>query len=114
MQLDGRRGHNEIRDGKYFETLKYVVRYEDGEAVEIPIYAELDIEHFRQKEITPIPGAMLGWVRRDDTSGDNAVAYVKQWNNPHPEKAIATIDIVRGKEPRGQSAVLAITAAKRQ
>ena len=113
MRLDARRNRNEIRDGKLFETLKYVVRYEDGEAVEIPIYAEQDIEHFRQSEVTAIPGAMLGWVRREEQSGDSTVAYVKQWNNPHPEKTITAIDIVRGAEPRGQTAVLAITVGSK-
>ena len=112
MKLDARRNRDEIRDGKLYETLKYVVCYADGESAEIPVYAEADVEHYRQKDVTAIPGAMLGWVRRDADSGDSAVAYVKQWNNPHPDKAIATIDVVRGQDPRGPAAVLAITAAK--
>ncbi|MCL2625108.1 MAG: hypothetical protein FWD31_15720, partial [Planctomycetaceae bacterium] len=126
MRLDARRNRDEIRDGRLFETLKYVVRYADGQTEEIPIYAELDIENHRQKDVMPIPGAMLGWVRRDnadnasvdnasagDNSGDTAVAYVKQWNNPHPDKTIASIDIVRGKDPRGPVAVLAVTGGKK-
>ncbi|MCL2711259.1 MAG: hypothetical protein FWE95_10300, partial [Planctomycetaceae bacterium] len=114
MQLEGRRGNNERRDGKYFETLQYVVHYTDGSSEVIPIYAELDIEHFRQSEVTAIPGAMIGWVRKADGNNDHAVAYVKQWNNPHPDKTIATIDVVPGAEPRGRAAVLAITAAVRE
>jgi len=112
MKLDARRNRDEIRDGKTFETLKYVVHYEDGERTEIPIVAETDIENYCQKEVTPISGAMLGWVRKDEKTSENAVAYIKQWNNPHPEKTIASLDIVRGKEPRGPAAVLAVTAAK--
>jgi beta-galactosidase len=114
MKLDARRNREEIRDGKRFETLKYVVRYEDGKTEEVPIYAELDIEHFRQKEVSAIPGAMLGWVRRDEASGDYAAAYVKRWNNPYPSKAIVSIDVVRGKDFRGASAVLGITAARKE
>ena len=122
MRLDARRNRDEIRDGKLFETLKYVVRYDDGDTAEIPIYAEADIENYRQKDVTAIPGAMLGWVRRDHIAGDAsngdnpadyAVSYVKQWNNPHPVKTIAAIDVLPGETPRGPAAVLGITAGNR-
>lgn len=41
-----------------------------------------------------------------------AAAYSMQWTNPHPEKPIAEIDVLPGKDAgRGVVALLAVTAA---
>jgi hypothetical protein len=39
------------------------------------------------------------------------VAYAKQWNNPHPDVEIRSIDMLPGAQPRGIPALLALTAA---
>ena len=41
-----------------------------------------------------------------------AVAYSMQWNNPHPELEIKSIDLVFGPDRRAIPALLAITAAR--
>jgi beta-galactosidase len=109
-----RRNHEELRNDKRFEMIRYVVHYVDGKTLDIPVDAEIDVEDYCRRKVTPIPGARLGWVcpyETSNTTTDFAVAYIKQWNNPRPEIAVKSLDIVCGKEPRGTVAVLAITAA---
>jgi hypothetical protein len=40
------------------------------------------------------------------------VAYVRQWTNPRPGVAIATIDLLPGKDNAGVPVLLALTAAR--
>lgn len=110
-KLDRRRNRDELRDGKAFELFKYVIRYADGQTLEVPIYSEIDIDDYKRKPPVPIPGAMLAWTRKYDNSEDSAVAYIKQWTNPRSDIEIESIDIVRGKDDIGRPAILAITTA---
>ncbi|MDR0871312.1 MAG: hypothetical protein LBN39_11030 [Planctomycetaceae bacterium] len=111
-KIDRRRNRDEIRDGKQFELFKYVVRYTDGKTIEIPIISEVDIDNYKQQNVVPISGATLGWVRKYEGTDQTAVAYVKQWTNPHPESVIESIDLVHGKDNVGSAAVLGITVAR--
>lgn len=110
-RLDARRNNDEIRDRKKFEMLRYVVNYADGQTATIPIYAELDIDDYRQKNPQPLPGANLAWTKPFAGSDLSAVAWVKQWDNPRPDVAIKSVDVVYGSDRRGVPAVLAITTA---
>jgi len=111
-RIDRRRRPNEIKDGKTFELARYAVNYADGETVEIPVLAEIDVEHYHQKEPAVIPGAQLAWILPYKDTDQQAVAYSKQWRNPRPDVVIQTIDILPGKDNAGVPAVLAITAAQ--
>jgi beta-galactosidase len=111
-RLDQRRNQQEVKQDARYEMLRYVVTYADGGTESIPIYAEIDIEHYVQKSPAAIPGAQIAWVRPYEGTDLSAVAYSKQWNNPHPEKEIKTLDVVYGAQRRGVPAVLAITAAE--
>jgi hypothetical protein len=91
--------------------LRYVVTYADGQTANIPIYAEIDIENYRQQDPTALPGAQIAWTRRYEGTDSYAVAYVKQWDNPRPGVPIKSLDVVYGEQKRGVPAVLAITAA---
>jgi hypothetical protein len=50
-------------------------------------------------------------VGKYEGSNESAVAYAKQWNNPRPDVAIKSVDMVYGADRRGVPVLLAITAA---
>jgi len=111
-RIDERRSEAERRDRKAFELFHYVVRYADGKEEQVPILAELDVEDYKQEgDPRPIPGAQIAWARPYAGTAASAVAYSKQWNNPRPDVAIASIDVAYPAARRGVPAVLAITAA---
>jgi hypothetical protein len=89
-----------------------VVRYADGQTVEVPIICEMDIDHFAQREPRALPGAQVAWSAKFDDAEEQAVVYAKQWNNPRPDAPISTVDMVYGKDKdRGVPVLIAITAA---
>jgi beta-galactosidase len=110
-RVDRRLNDREKREGKVFELAKYIVHYADGQTVEIPLIAEKDVEHYVQKTPAAIPGSQIAWTKKYDTSDDTAVAYMKQWTNPRPDVAVATIDLLPGKDNAGVPVLLALTAA---
>jgi beta-galactosidase len=110
-RLDARRNPQEVKEKKRYEMLRYVVHYEDGERAEVPIYAETDIDDYRQESPRTLPGAQIAWTRPYEGTGQTAVAYSKQWNNPRPDVTIKSIDMVYGSEPRGVPALIAVTTA---
>jgi beta-galactosidase len=111
-RIDRRRSANDIKQGKTFELARYVVNYADGQKVEIPIVAEVDVEDYSQKAPAVLPGAQLAWVKPYEGTDLSAVAYSKQWANPRPDVVVQSIDILPGKDNAGLPAVLAITAAR--
>lgn len=110
-RLDARRNPQEIKEKKKYEMLRYVVHYADGRSVDVPIYAEIDIDAYRQKTPRALPGAQIAWTRPYEGTDQNTVAYSKQWNNPRPDVTITSIDMVYGSQPRGVPVLLAVTTA---
>jgi hypothetical protein len=111
-RLDRRMNDREREERKRFELCRYVVHYADGQAIEVPVFAEMDIDHFTQREPKAIPGAQVAWTAKFDDSEESAVAYAKQWNNPRSGIEIKSVDMVYGKDKdRGVPALLAVTAA---
>jgi hypothetical protein len=114
-RLDRRLTPDELKKNKRYELFRYTIHYADGETAQAPVYAEIDIDGYRQKQPQSLPGAQLGWVGRYETGDEKAVAYVRQWNNPRAGVPIASIDVSYGEDnahgERGVPAVLAITAA---
>jgi beta-galactosidase len=110
-RIDQRRNNDELRDNKRFEMARYIINYADGQSVALPIYSEIDIENYKQETPKAIPGAQLAWVSKYEGSNESAVAYSKQWNNPHPDVTIKSIDMTYGADKRGVPVLLAITAA---
>jgi beta-galactosidase len=111
-RLDQRMTDDDRKKKKQFEMLRYVVHYADGQQVDVPIHAEIDIHNYKQKAPAAIPGAQIAWSKPYDGTEYSALAYSKQWNNPRPEVEITTIDMVYGKDRRGVPALLALTAAR--
>ncbi len=110
-RIDAPLSPDDRRKHRQFETLRYVIHYADGTTTNLPIYAEVDIADFRQKDPAPIPGAQIAWTAPYAGTDFSAVAYSKQWNNPRPNVEISTIDMVYGEQRRGLPALLALTAA---
>jgi beta-galactosidase len=113
-RMDQRRNDNERKENKKFEMARYIVNYADGQKLTVPVYAEIDIDDFRQKTPTAIPGAQIAWTRPYEGTGYSAVAYSMQWNNPRPDVAITSIDMTYGPDKRGVPVLLAVTAATAQ
>ena len=111
MKLDHRMNADEWKKGRRYETLRYVVHYAGGETANVPVYAEYDIHHYRQKTPRVIQGAEIAWAAKFAGSDEHAVAYAMQWTNPRPDVEVRSIDMLYGKERRGVPVLLALTAA---
>ena len=110
-RVDRRRNQDEVKKGTKFELARIVVHYADGKTEEMPVYAELQVENYRQKTPAAIPGAQLAWSRPYEKTDQFAAAYSVQWNNPRPGVEITSIDMLPGKDKAGVPALLAVTAA---
>jgi beta-galactosidase len=111
-RIDHRMDDHEREQRQRFELCKYVIHYADGQSEELPIASEIDIDNFQQHDPKPLPGAQIAWTARFDGSEDSAALYSKQWNNPHPQVEIRSVDLIPGKDKdRGVPALLGITAA---
>ncbi len=111
-RLDRRADERERQEQKRIELARYVVHYVDGRTAEVPVYAEINIDHFVQKDPKSLPGAQLAWSAAYPNSDESAAVYAQQWNNPRSGVRIATVDLVYGKDKeRGVPVLIAITAA---
>jgi beta-galactosidase len=111
-RIDQPRNDQENREGKRFELARYVVTYADGTVVKVPVFEELDVDNYRQKNPRDLPGARVAWSKAFADGSDSATAYVMQWTNPRPDVVIATIGLQYGNDRRGVPVLLAVTAAK--
>lgn len=111
-RMGTRMNEKDRRERKAPVMFKYVVHYADGQSVEVPIRAEIDIENYVQKTPAAIPGAQIAWTRPYENSNEQAVAYAKQWNNPRPEAEIRTVDLIPVEASRGTPVLLALTAVQ--
>ena len=109
-RMDNPRNEQERRENRKFEMARYIIHYADGQTATVPIYAEIDIDSYRQATPQALRGAQIAWTKPYG-NGQSAVAYAKQWNNPRPGVAISSIDFHYGSDRRGVPALLAITAA---
>ncbi len=110
-RIDQRMNQDEVRDKKQFELAKYVVYYADGQSVDVPVILQRDVEDYKQQSPLAIPGAQIAWTKPYAGTDQHAVAYAMQWNNPRPDAAIQSVDLLYGKDRRGVPVLLALTAA---
>jgi len=96
-------------------VFKYVVHYADGKTAEIPVIWNQGVGHWLNRNPKSLLNAQIGWAStfENDTSGDKAVVYSMQWDNPNPAVEIKSVDMLyAGDGDRwGAPALLAITAA---
>jgi len=110
-RIDSRRSQDDIRRGRKLEMADYIVHYADGKEERVPVYAEIDVDDYRQEHPAPLPGAQVAWTKQFNGSNLNAVAYSMQWTNPRPDVPITSIDLVYGPDRVGVPALIAVTAA---
>ena len=110
-RVDRRLNDRERREGKQAEMFRYVVHYADGSEAVVPVVNETHIDDYRQKKPQALPGAQLAWTTPYANSDVSAAAFAMQWNNPRPDVAIKTIDMVYGGERCGVPCLIAVTAA---
>lgn len=91
---------------------RYVIRYTDGESVEVPVVLHQGATSHRTESPAGLPGATLAWTTT--AGGSQLVVHQMPWTNPRPEVGIETIDVVSPEKPGdryGVPVVLGITAA---
>ncbi|MCL1888703.1 MAG: hypothetical protein FWF96_07540, partial [Kiritimatiellaeota bacterium] len=93
----------------------YRVRYEDGATVDIPVVWRRDIGPWQSAAPESFANAAMAWAGpAPEGTPNRPVLYMMQWDNPHPEKAVSTVDLYRAEDGKwGVPAVLAITSATR-
>ena len=80
----------------------YTVHYEDGEEISIPVEYMGNVQHYRRKYADPLRGqynrhtGYVGTWFSDPTleekyGGEDVLLTSLVWENPHPEKRIASI-----------------------
>ncbi|WPJ95621.1 glycoside hydrolase family 2 TIM barrel-domain containing protein [Coraliomargarita algicola] len=88
------------------EVARYIIHYSDGTQVVFPIRYGLEISEWWKPQ--PLSQAKVAWSGRN--LGQSPIGiYSTPWSNPHPEKEIATIDMIGNLSPT-QVVLLAITA----
>ncbi|MBR3087059.1 MAG: beta-galactosidase trimerization domain-containing protein [Kiritimatiellae bacterium] len=78
-------------EGVETEIMRYVVHYADGTDETVPVVARRDIDDWwidGRKRAAATARCRIGW-----RNSENRGFCVLRWDNPHPEKTIATIDV---------------------
>lgn len=114
-RIDRPMSEREREAGAKIELCKYVVRYADGERVEVPVYLGLDVDSWLQASAPrALPGAQLAWTLAYPDEEHHAALYAMQWNNPRPEGEIESVDLVYGADgERGVPVLVGLTAVGR-
>jgi beta-galactosidase len=93
-------------------VFQYVVHYEDGQSVTFPVRLNDGVQHWLQAgKPADLTAAKVAWSR--PMSGlSNGVLYAMPWNNPRPQSAIASVDMVPASDEKdlGTPALFAISA----
>jgi beta-galactosidase len=96
-------------------AFKYVVHYADGKTADVPVVWGQGVGHWLNKNPKALLNAQVGWAApfENDPSGDKAVVYSMQWDNPNPGVEIQSVDMMYAGDGDkwGAPALLAITAA---
>ena len=78
-------------EGGNAEVMRYVVRYADGTSETIPVLARRDIDDWwmdSRKKQAATARCRVGWK-----NSENRGFHILRWDNPHPDKTIASIDM---------------------
>jgi len=85
------------------ETGLYIVHYEDGTALIIPIVKGKDIRDWWNLDGSkPVSRAVVGWQGSNPPAKAKNVElrlYVGMWKNPHPAKQVTHVDYVLARTP---------------
>jgi outer membrane protein assembly factor BamB len=95
----------------------YTVNYQDKSQEQIAIVYGKDVSDWWFQEGAAVPsGAKVAWTGANDaarkTSGSRIRLFRSTWNNPHPERTIASIDFTATNNAKAAPFCVAITAEK--
>jgi hypothetical protein len=111
-RIDQPMSANDLKNKRRVEIADYVIHYADGSVEKAPIYSQWNVDNYKQATPNPIEGAQIAWQRSYPGTGQVAVAYSMQWQNPHPDKVIQSIDLTYGPDRwTGVPCLIALTAA---
>jgi hypothetical protein len=85
----------ELKDG--VSIAAYRVRYTDGDSAEIPVVMGEDVRDWWASRPETTTRGQVAWVGGNPATRPTNIylrLYLCTWENPHPEKRIATIDYV--------------------
>ncbi|MGA2067982.1 MAG: hypothetical protein ABSG86_23635 [Thermoguttaceae bacterium] len=74
---------------------RYQVHYVDGTAATIPIVCGRDVRDWWSRSEKPVTRGQVAWAGRNPSASREKFyirLYLTTWENPHPEKPVATID----------------------
>jgi hypothetical protein len=99
--------HWRARDGA--EIGAYIVHYEDGTRLEIPIrYGEDVRDWWERSDPEPrVTRAQVAWSGSNEASSQRHSGirlYLSSWENPYPERTIRSLDMVTGEQGAGPAA----------
>ena len=94
----------------------YTVQYEDGSQEKIEVSLGQDVANWLTATPRSLSRAGLAWTSPLEGKNESMAVYQMQWNNPHPKKAIKSIDLSYGPDGNrwGAPVLLGITAAQVQ
>ena len=98
-------------------VFQYIIHYADGEKETIDVRYGQGVDHYIQSEPKGLKDASLAWAEPFPKDNSKfAAIYQMQWNNPHPEAEIKSIDIVNSDDGRrwGAPVLLAVTTARQK
>ncbi len=108
---------NKLVNFAYPVVLEYVVHYADGSNLVIPVRYRREIGPWIGEELPESNAyARVAWRAAAGKGKGYLAVYSMQWNNPEPNKEIATIDIrlpkgTKNLEQYGAPAIFAISVA---
>jgi hypothetical protein len=92
----------------------YKIRYADGSEESLPVELGKDVRHwYNRDQGRPASRGRVVWTGSNTRSSQQGMTlrlYLGVWNNPHPEKPVATIAFTKADEPLYAPFCLAITA----
>jgi beta-galactosidase len=98
-------------------SFRYVVRYTDGKTAEVPVRLGEGVDHWLSKSPVGLKNAAVAWAAPfpNDKSGEQAVVYQMQWQNPRPDVEIASVELTydaKTGDHYGAPVLLGLTAAR--
>jgi hypothetical protein len=92
----------------------YKIRYADGSQESLPVELGKDVRHwYNRDQGRPASRGRVVWTGSNTRSSQQGLTlrlYLGVWNNPHPEKPVATIAFTKADESLYAPFCLAITA----
>jgi hypothetical protein len=93
------------------ELARYVIRYADGEGIEVPVLNGRDIaDWWRSDPEPPLVAAWQGANALSRSKGKGISLFKMTWVNPHPDRPIASLDFRATATGSAAPFVVAITA----